>query len=101
MFFSVETSDHCQLTADLSFQTKKKRKMLLQSNKKDLTDKFTSLDHCSSIHAHEFLRSMKKSNKKLAKAFNLASRCIDDLTSINYPRFKQFLKDIYPDELVV
>ena len=49
----------------------------------------------------EFLRSMKKSNKKLAKAFNLTSRNIDDLVSINNPRFKQFLKDIYPDELLV
>ena len=31
----------------------------------------------------EFLRSMKKSNKKLAKTFNLKSSYIDDLTSIN------------------
>ena len=49
----------------------------------------------------EFLRSMKKSNKKLAKAFNSTSRYIDDIISINNPRFKQFLKDIYPEELVV
>ena len=47
----------------------------------------------------EFLRSMKKSNKKLAKAFNLTSRYTDDL--INNPRFKQFLKYIYPEEPVV
>ena len=44
---------------------------------------------------------MKKSNKKLAKAFNLTSRYIDDLISINNPRFKQFFKDIHPEELVV
>ena len=49
----------------------------------------------------ECLRSMKKSNKKLAKAFNLISCYIDDLIGINNPRFKQFLKDIYPEELVV
>ena len=49
----------------------------------------------------EFLRSMKKSNKKLAKAFDLTSRYIDDLISINNPRLKQFLKDIYPEELVI
>ena len=49
----------------------------------------------------EFLRSMKKSNKKLAKAFNSTSRYIDDLISINNPRFKPFLKDIYPEKLVV
>ena len=47
----------------------------------------------------EFLRSLQKSNKKLAKAFNLTYT--DDLISINNPRFKQFLKDIYPEELVV
>ena len=45
----------------------------------------------------EFLRSMKKSNKKFAEAFNLSSCSIDDLISINNPRFKQFLKDIYPE----
>ena len=42
-------------------------------------------------HEVEFLRAMKKSNKKLAKAFNLTSRYIDDLISI----------DIYPEEPVV
>ena len=49
----------------------------------------------------EFLRSMKKSNKKLAKAFNLTSRYTDNLISITNPRFKHFLKDIYPEEPVV
>ena len=49
----------------------------------------------------EFLRSMKKPNKKLANAFNLTSRYIDDLISINNPKFKQFLKDNYPEEFVV
>ena len=44
---------------------------------------------------------MKKSNKKLVKAFNLTSRYINDLISINNPRFKQFLTDNYPEELVV
>ena len=44
---------------------------------------------------------MKKSNKKLANTFNLTSRYIDDLISVNNPRFKQFLKHIYPEELVV
>ena len=46
------------------------------------------------------LRSTKKSNKKLAKAFNLTSHYIDNLISINNLRFKQFLKDICPEELV-
>ena len=44
---------------------------------------------------------MKKSNKKLAKVFNLTSRYIHDLICINNPRFKQFRKDIYLKELVV
>ena len=47
------------------------------------------------------LRSMKNSTKKLAKAFNLTARYTDDLISINNPKFQQFLKDIYPEELVV
>ena len=37
----------------------------------------------------EFLRSMKKSNKKLAKAFDLASRYTEDLISVNNPRLPQ------------
>ena len=49
----------------------------------------------------ELLRSMKKSNKKLAKAFNVTSRYTDDLISISNSRFKQFRKDINPDELLV
>ena len=44
---------------------------------------------------------MKNSSKKLIKAFNLTSRYIDHIISINNPRFKQLLKDIYPEELVV
>ena len=44
---------------------------------------------------------MKKSNKKLANAFNLTSRDTEDLISINNPRFKQFFSDVYPEELVV
>ena len=46
----------------------------------------------------KFLRSMKKSDKKLAEAFNLTSIYIDDLISINNPRFNQFFKDIYQEE---
>ena len=42
---------------------------------------------------------MKKSN--FAKAFNLTSCYINNLISINNPRFKQFLKCIYLVELVV
>ena len=45
-------------------------------------------------HEAEFLRSVKKSNKKLAKTFNSTSRCTDDLISINNPSFKQFLSAV-------
>ena len=48
-----------------------------------------------------FLRSVKKSNKRLAKAFNLIPCYTDNLISINNPMFKQSLEDIYPDELLV
>ena len=48
----------------------------------------------------DLLLSMKKSNEKLAKAFNLTSCYINDLISINNPRFEQFLKDTYPSEPV-
>ena len=59
------------------------------------------LANCFCTHEVKLLRSMNKSNKRLVKAFNLTSRCIDDLISINNPRFKQFLKNICPEELVV
>ena len=53
------------------------------------------------LYSYEvFLRSMKKSHKKSAKAFDLTSRYIDDLISINNPRFKLFLKGIYAEEVV-
>ena len=54
-------------------------------------------DLCLYSYEVEFLRSMKKSNKKLAKAFSLTPRYIDVLISINNPRFIQFLKDMYPE----
>ena len=61
--------------------------------------------NCAPLLANFYLYSCEvgffKSNKMLAKAFNLTSRYIDNLVSINDPRFKQFLKDIYPEELVV
>ena len=49
----------------------------------------------------EFLRSINKSNNKLAKKFNLSSHYTDDLISIINSRLKLFLKDIYLEELVV
>ena len=49
----------------------------------------------------EFLTSLAKTNKRLAKKFNFTFRFIDDLLSINNPRFGDFLQEIYPEELVV
>ena len=40
----------------------------------------------------ELLRSVKKSNKKLPKSFNLTSRYIDDLISINNHNFSMTFK---------
>ena len=44
----------------------------------------------------KFLRSMERSNKRLAKAFNLTSRYIDDPISISNPRFKLFFPKYLP-----
>ena len=48
-----------------------------------------------------FLRSIKESTKKAANEFNLTSHDTDELISINSSRYKIFLKDIYPEDLVV
>ena len=53
------------------------------------------------LYEVELLRSIKMSNKKLAKAFNLTSRYIDDFISINNLRFKQFLKIITKNDLIL
>ena len=58
--------------------------------------------HLASLFLYPYeVELLKKSNLKLAKAFNLTLRYTDDLISINTPRFKQFVKDIYLEELVV
>ena len=49
----------------------------------------------------EFLTSLRTANKRLAKSFNFTSRYIDDLININNSRFRDFLKEIYPEELVI
>ena len=54
---------------------------------------------CFCTHRKLNFKICKRSNKKLAKTFNSTSCYIDDLIRIN-PRFKDFLKYIYPEELV-
>ena len=39
--------------------------------------------------------------RKLPRKFNLSYRYIDDLTSFNNKRFKEFISDIYPKELTI
>ena len=53
-------------------------------------------------YENEFLYKLKKEGKrKLARRFNLSYRYIDDLTSYNNKRFKEFISDIYPKELTI
>ena len=44
---------------------------------------------------------IKKGRKKLARKFNLSYRYIDYLISFNNKRFKEFISDIYPKELII
>ena len=52
--------------------------------------------NCAPLLANVFLYSYEVGFFR-----HLTSRYTDDLININKPRFKQFLKDIYPEELVV
>ena len=50
----------------------------------------------------EFLdKRIKEGKRKLVRKFNLSYRYIDDLTSFNNKRFKEFISDIYPKELTI
>ena len=51
---------------------------------------------------NEFLdKLIKEVKRKLARKFDLSYRYIDDLTSFNNKRFKEFSSDIYPKELTI
>ena len=53
-------------------------------------------------YENEFLdKLIKEGKRKLARKFNLSNRYIDDLTSFNNKRFKEFISDIYPKELTI
>ena len=43
----------------------------------------------------------KEGKRKLARKFSLSYRYIDDLISFNNKRFKEFISDIYPKELII
>ena len=44
---------------------------------------------------------LKKNEKKLARSFNFTFRYIDDVLSLNNPRFGDFAEHIYPIELEI
>jgi hypothetical protein len=54
------------------------------------------------LYESEFLQKLVK-DKKIheARAFNFTYRYIDDVLSINYSRFAEFLPLIYPPELEI
>ena len=53
-------------------------------------------------YENEFLdKLIKEGKRKLARRFNLSYRYIDDLISFNNKRFKEFISDIYPKELII
>ena len=48
-------------------------------------------------YQNEFLdKLIKEGKRKLARKFNLSYRCIDDLTSFNNKRFKEFIPIFTP-----
>ena len=63
--------------------------------------------NCAPLLADLFLYSYenefldKKGKRKLARKFNLSYRYTDDLISFNNKRFKEFVSDIYPNELTI
>ena len=53
-------------------------------------------------YENEFLDKLIEEGKiKLARKFNLSYRYTDDLISCNNKRFKEFIFNIYPEELTV
>ena len=53
-------------------------------------------------YENEFLdKLIKEGKRKLARKFNLSYRYIDDLSSFNNKRFKEFISDVYLKELTI
>ena len=50
----------------------------------------------------EFIQNLlHRKEKKLAQSFNFTFRYIDDVLSLNHPKFGDYLNDIYPPELEI
>ena len=53
-------------------------------------------------YENDFLdKLIKEGKRKLARKFNLSYHYMDDLTSFNNNRLKEFISDIYPKELII
>ena len=50
------------------------------------------------VNTHDLDKLLKKSNRKLARKFNLSYCYINDLISFNNNNFKEFISDIYPQK---
>ena len=48
-----------------------------------------------------YIERISKRDMVLARKFSLSDRYIDDLSSLNFPEFRQHLPNIYPPELIV
>ena len=55
------------------------------------------------LHSYEaeFIERLLKNHKKLAMSFNLSFRYIDDVLSLNNPKFGDYVNVIYPKELEI
>ena len=60
-------------------------------------------DHFLHSYESKFLKKMmgKKSTFHVARLFNRTDRYIDDLMSIDNPRFEEYVPQIYPKELIL
>ena len=53
-------------------------------------------------YENEFLdKLIDEGKRKLARKFNLSYRYFDDFIFFNNKRFKEFISDIYPNELII
>ena len=54
------------------------------------------------LYSYEFIQTLIKSGKRqLAKSFNFTYRYIDEVLSINNPKFGDYIDFIYPVELEI
>ncbi|KAK6191166.1 hypothetical protein SNE40_002905 [Patella caerulea] len=49
----------------------------------------------------EYIQALVKTNKRLVRHFNFTYRYIDDVLSLNNPKFSDYVEFIYPDELEI